>query len=82
MRSLAAAVSVLSYFALSGAGCVPDTPAPTVKPSARCMAPVEPIPRPILGEEAKAYQGRLIAHSKSEDSKGRCLQKYARTVTE
>lgn len=80
--SLKLAIAVMSYLTLSGAGCVPESPAPTVAPARRCMQPVAPIPRPAVGEEAKAYQARLIDHAKAESSKTRCLQKFAKTVTE
>ncbi len=80
MRSLSLATGLMACFTLSGGRCVPDAPYPNVGPPARCMATVKPIPRPEVGKESKDYSGELIAHSAAEDSKARCLQKFARTV--
>lgn len=75
------ALSLICYFTLSGAGCVPDYPSQLVKPSARCMvAPGSLQPLKEGDDLVTAYASASRAYGR-ETSKLRCVQAWARTVT-
>jgi hypothetical protein len=82
-KFLMVAIGILAYFTLSGAGCVPayDT-SDLVHPSARCMTAPASLQALKEGDDLVQSYASVSRQYGRETSKLRCVQRWARTVTE
>jgi len=83
MKPISAAICLMAYFTLSGAGCVPayDT-SDLVPPAKRCMVAPSAIPKLKVGDDLVQSYASVTRSYSREASKLRCVQKWARAVTE